>query len=577
MTFQDQIDLLYRSTVITKIGEIAYIKPYEITPNGVFRCKYTTDANGQETVSERLPVCSKPILPTSIYDNKDEAVQKVEVSMWEKKRSRWIRTIVNRSVLTNKNKVLQLADNGFPIGSDNAGYVAKYFLSVLSEHDEKLPRTASRSVMGWAEAEKDGKAETVFMPYTDALAFDGDDTYRSLYTCISERGDRDAWVRTMGDLRLEPVQNAHTNIPIRLMLAASFASPMLELIGENPFVLHLFAPTGQGKTVALMVAASVWGDPAQGKMIRSLNMTMNSMLSTAAFLNNMPFFGDELQTLKSRWLKSYDQIVMQLTEGVDRGRMQNAQLLKSKSWRNAFVFTGEDPIIKDSSGGGVVNRVVQIEAEGKIVSNGNRIANFVKKNYGLVAREWTDYLRSEQDSIGDMYNMTFQVLMDNCGTTDKQAGAMALLWIADTLASDLFWGGEPKLQLEDLKPFLASVKQVDIAERAWDFVVNAIAECGENFNDGARQRWGKVDGSIVWINKTVLNRIMSDAGYDFDAVKKRWMAEGRIVADKDGRYAHYKSIGNVTGRYVQLIVPSEDEPNRAEQTELTDYHGDLPF
>ena len=574
MTFQDQIELLYRSTVITKIGEIAYIKPYEITQNGVFRCKYTTDANGQETVSERLPVCSKPILPTSIYDNKDEAVQKVEVSMWEKKRSRWIRTIVNRSVLTNKNKVLQLADNGFPIGSDNAGYVAKYFLSVLSEHDEKLPRTASRSVMGWAEAEKDGKTETVFMPYTDLIAFDSGDTYSDLFNCISERGDRSEWIRAMKDLRAEPVRNSHLNIGIRLLMAASFASPIIELIGENPFVVHLFAPTGEGKTVSLMVAASIWGNPARGKLIRSLNMTMNAMLSTAAFLNSLPFFGDELQTLKSRWMKSYDQIVMQLTEGIDRGRMQNTTLLKSRSWGNAFIFTGEDPIIKESSGGGVVNRVIQIEADGKIVSNGNKIANLVKKNYGLVAREWVEYIRSEQDSIGDMYNMTFSVLMDNCGTTDKQAGAMALLWIADTIASDLFWNGEPKLQLEDLKPFLASVKQVDIAERAWDFVVNSIAECGENFNDGARQRWGKVDGSIVWINKTVLNRIMSDAGYDFDAVKKRWMAEGRIVADKDGRYAHYKSIGNVTGRYVQLIVPSEDEPS---QIELTDYHGDLPF
>lgn len=574
MTFENQIETLYRCSVITKIGEIAYIKPYEITQNGVFRCKYTTDANGQETVSERLPVCTKPILPTAIYDNKDESVQKVEVSMWEKARRRWTKTVVNRSVLTNKNKVLQLADNGFPIGSDNAGYVAKYFLSVLSEHDEKLPRTASRSVMGWCETEKDGTVETVFMPYTDALAFDGDETYRSLFACISERGDRDAWVRTMGELRLEPVQHKTVNIPIRLMLAASFASPMIELIGENPFVLHLFAPTGKGKTVALMVAASVWGDPAQGKMVRSLNMTMNSMLSTAAFLNSMPFFGDELQTLKSRWLKSYDQIVMQLTEGVDRGRMSNATLLKSKSWRNAFVFTGEDPILKESSGGGAVNRVVQIEADGKIVSNGNKIANFVKRNFGLVGREWVEHIRSEQNTLAEMYNMTFSVIMDNCGTTDKQAGAMALLWIADTMASDLFWSGEPKLQLDDLKPFLASVKQVDIAARAKDFTINAIAEFRPNFDEDARVQYGAIENGVVWFNKTILQRILSDAGYDFDAIKKRWKADGFLIPNGHDKYAWYTSKNKATAYYVKLNVPSEDEPT---QGELTDYHGDLPF
>lgn len=558
MSFTDLLTTEPINRIVTPHNALFLVGSYSIGTDGIHRCKFSEpDENGNRTITERNIVCSKAIVPTAIYDNASESVQKVEVSIWE--RNRWNRIVVNRSVLTNKNKVLQLADNGFPIGSDNAGYVSKYFLSFLSDNDELLTRRISTSAMGWCETDS-GK---VFMPYTDAIAFDGEDSYKHLYASITSRGNQIEWIDFMRSLRTE--QNGSVNLPIRMMMAASFASPIVELIGENPFVLHLFAPTGKGKTVALMVAASVWGDPSNGRMIRSLNMTNNSMLSTAAFLNNLPFFGDELQTLKSRWNKSYDQIVMQLCEGVDRGRMQNNMLLKTKSWKNAFIFTGEDPIIKESSGGGTVNRVVQIEAEGKIVQNGNRTANFVKANYGLVGKEWIEYISSVPD-IPNRYNELFQTILSETNTTDKQAGAMAILLTADELASKLFWQGEPELTVSDVKCFLASQKQVDIAERAWDFIVNALAEYGANFDETAKVRFGSRDGETVWINKSALQRIMSDAGYDFDAIKKRWKTSGHLeTKELNGKevYAWYKSINGDTAYYVKLNIPKELEEFRS--------------
>jgi uncharacterized protein (DUF927 family) len=417
--------------------------------------------------------------------------------------------------------------------------------------------------MGWAELD----GQRVFMPYTDALSFDGEDAYKHLYDSISERGTLDEWVAFMRDVRSESIE-------MRLTMAASFASPLIELIGENPFILHLWAETGSGKTVALMTAMSIWGDPQNGKMLRSLNMTMNSMLSTAAFLNSIPFAGDELQTLKSRWLKSYDQIIMQLTEGVDRGRMQNDRLLRTKSWRNSFIFSGEEPIIKASSGGGAVNRVIQIEVDSKrkITSRGNEVANFVRQHYGAVGPAWVDFLRSEQVDLRELYNFSFCEILKQSDTTDKQAGAMAILFLADNLASQLFWPDERVLQIEDVLPFLASKKQVDITERAFDYVMGVVAENAANFKEGALHQWGDLDDDAVRINKTVLIRIMSDAGYDFDACKKKWSRTGKMQT-VDDRYSRYASINGVRGHYVTLIVPSEDD----EQPKLNDYKGDLPF
>lgn len=545
-------------------NELHIIGSYAISNREVFKVTLgEKDQDGTRPITDKKPVCSKPILPTAIYDNQDEAVQKVEVSYWNKGGTVQHKTVVNRSVLTNKNKVLQLADNGFPIGSDNAQYVANYLNSVLCAYDEQLPRRSSKSNMGWCHTD-DG--EMVFMPYTDKLAFDGEETYRHLYNAISERGSRADWCAFMRELRSDPLGvNADTNVPLRLVMAASFASPMVELIGENPFVVHLFAPTGQGKTVTLMVAMSIWGDPRNGALVRSLNMTVNSMLSTTAFLNNLPFAGDELQTLKSRWNKSYDQIVMQLTEGVDRGRMNGSVLLRTKTWKNAFIFTGEDPIIKASSGGGTANRVIQIEADGKLVRNGNKTFNFVKRNYGLVGREWVELLRSEPN-LTEAYNDIFNEIVDKVNTTDKQAGAAAILLLADNLASERFFPGERKLWIDDIKPYLASVQQVDIADRAWNFVGDYLSEHAENFKDDGTSKihWGRTDGTdTVYVNKTVLLKAMSDAGYDFDAVKKRWEADGRLERGKQG-IAHYMSICGIKAYYIKLIMSDLTEEKLSE-------------
>ena len=553
------------SAIAEQRNELYIIGQYAITNRNVFKVTLgEPDQNGTRPITDKKPVCSKPILPTAIYDNQDEAVQKVEISYWNKGGTVQHKTVVNRSVLTNKNKVLQLADNGFPIGSDNAQYVANYLNSVLCAYDEQLPRRSSKSNMGWCHTD-DG--EMVFMPYTDALAFDGEETYRHLYNAISERGSKADWCAFMRELRSDPLgASTDCNVPLRLIMAASFASPMVELIGENPFVVHLFAPTGQGKTVTLMVAMSIWGDPNNGKLTRSLNMTMNSMLSTTAFLNNFPFAGDELQTLKSRWNKTYDQIVMQLTEGVDRGRMNGSVLLRTKTWRNAFIFTGEDPIIKASSGGGTANRVVQIEADGKLIRNGNKTANFVKRNYGLVGREWVELLRSEPN-LTELYNDIFNEIVSNVDTTDKQAGAAAILLLADNLASDAFFHGERKLWIDDIKPYLASVQQVDIADRAFSFVCDYLAEHSENFTEQGRICWGEIDGDSVYVNKTALLKAMADSGYDFDAVKKRWQADGRLELNGHGKTAFYRSIGGIKAYYVKLNM-----------TELTEEKmSDLPF
>ena len=496
-------------------------------------------------------VSRKPILPIAIMDNVDVGVQKVQIGIWDL--GRWKKIVVEREVLTNSSKIIKLANQGVPVGTDNSRTMAQYFNDLLAEYDEKLPRNPARSVMGWVEQDE----KRLFMPYEAGIDFDGEDSYKYLYDAIKQRGTLQEWVDYCLPHRL--------CIEIRLVMAAAFASPLIELVGENPFVMHLWGGTGTAKTVSLLIAASIYGDPKPGKLVRTMDMTANAMRGTAAFLNSIPFCGDELQTIKSKWNGSYDQLIMQITEGIDRGRMKYNSIEDIKSWKCSFLFTGEEPCVKAGSGGGVANRVIQIEVSKKLVDDGNAVANFFRTHYGTAGPEYIGALQSGLFDIDGIYRSYFSDLIKT-DTTDKQAGAMALMLTGDKIAHDVFWPDEPEMTTDMVVQYLASAKQVDVSERAYQYVCGVISENSCNLSDASRIVWGQAnEDGTAYINRSVLARILTDAGYDFEACKKAWERNGYLLKRADGRFSHSVKLNGIVTNCIKLNLP------------MADYIGAVPF
>lgn len=479
-----------------------------------------------------------PIVPIAVYENLDSKFEKIEVALF--KNNRWKTIIVEREKLANANKVISLANYGVEVNSNNSKLLVTYFADVISASLLTLPHKDARSVLGWVG--------DIFVPYEDSIAYDGDENYRFLYNSIGASGNGLEWITQTKKWR--------ENLELRLVMDASFASPLIERIGENCFCLHLWGGTGSGKTVALMVGASIWGNPANGKMVRTMNMTANSMMTTASFLNNLPFFGDELQTIKSRW-GNYDNLIMTITEGIDRGRMSYDKVNETKSWKCAFIFTGEEPCVKSSSSGGAKNRVIEIECAGKLIENGNATANFVKANYGFAGERFTDYVKSLP--LTEMYSEIFTDIINSVDTTDKQAGSMAILLLADRLACELFYADEKPLTVNDVKQYLASEKEVDVTERAYQFIVSVISENVRNFTGDGYSLWGTFDGKSVFVNKSVLERLLNDNGFDFSAVKAKWLKRGYMIAGHGGRARWRKTIGGSVVDCVKIRLPDEEK------------------
>ena len=503
-----------------------------------------------------------PIVPVTILTNIDTKTEKVEIAFY--KYGHWKNIIVPKSTIASKTNIVKMSDSGIEVNSENARNLVIYLSDVISRNLHRIPRKDAKSVMGWIGEE--------FAPYTNSITFDGDENYKHLFNAISCKGSLQDWIDFCKPLR--------ENLQMRLMMAASFASPCIELVGENPFVLHMYGKTGGGKTVSLMVAMSIWGDPSMGELTRTMNMTNNSMMATAAFLKNIPFAGDELQTIKNRWA-NYDQLIMQVTEGIDRGRMSFDKLNELKSWKCAFLFTGEENCVKHGSGGGVVNRVIAVEIEGKLVENGNVSVNFVKQHYGNAGKAFIDVLRNH--NVKEMYADLFSRIIsdEEISTTDKQAGAMALILLGDELARQTFWPEEEPIQLSSVKNYMVADEVVDASERAYDYLCDAIAENRNSFDSKAKEIWGTYEEAIsdkmpdkAYIIKKRLEKVLADGGFDLGAVMKSWLEKGYMLRCNEQCIRFSKYVDKNTYSAYCIVIPKVEQENELEDLPDTD---ELPF
>ena len=497
-----------------------------------------------DVTAQGVPVtsvaCPHPILPVERYINIDTDTEKVKLEFF--KDGRWREVTVDNGTVLNKNSITQLADRGILVTSESAKDLVRYMSDVISLNAQEIPLYRSIGRLGWIEGD--------FIPYNDSVKYDGDADFKSIYENVRVCGDFMTW--------LEHIKELRKDINIRLALAASFASPLIEVVGALPFILHLWGTTGFGKTVSLMVASSVWGNPEMGCLTRTMNMTANAMARTACFLYNIPFCADELQQIKTNW-GTYDSLVMYLTEGIDRGRAKaKGGVEQTKTWRNSFIFTGEEPITKGVSGGGVKNRVIEIECENKIIQDGNYTANLVKANYGHAGMLFIAYLshliETDKQSIIEEYKTLFKGILEATDTTDKQALSMALMLLADKLACECIFKDDP-LTIAQVKQYLVPESAVRIEDRAYDELIALISRNVNKFNEFSADSWGRISDDVATINKQVLEQELSRMGFDFGSVKKGWDKKGYIIKNTAGRYVHQTRVNGIKGNYIKIQLP----------------------
>lgn len=502
--------------------------------------------------------CPHPIMPVERLVNIDTGEEKLQLAF--RKGTIWRKIIVSKTVLASSNKVTELAGSGIAVTSQNARAFIQYISDMENMNYYLIPEKKSIGRFGYIPDEG-------FSPFVDGLIFDGDANFKAMFQTVRSRGSETKWLETAAEVR-------EMSTTVKIILAASFASVLLEPLNCLPFFVHLWGvDSGTGKTVALMVAASVWGDPAVGAYVKTFDGTVVGMEKTAAFLNNLPFCLDELQLAKdSKGRTTFD--VYKLAQGVGRTRgNRSGGVDLTPTWRNCILTTGESPLTGMASGAGAVNRVIDIECKSAqaVIKDGMRISGAVKRNYGFAGRKFVErlYQPGVIDQVSERYRELFRILSDR-DTTEKQAMAAAAIILADELACQWIFSGQQPLTIEQVSEFLASKAAVSAGDRGYKYLCDWVTQnsnklCGRSENPNI-EVLGALEDGRAYIIRSVFERILQDAGYSTAAMIS-YLKQSNLIETRGRANTKGKRINGIPTECFCLRLPSVELDDEADPDE----------
>lgn len=493
----------------------------------------TIDRNGE------VVACSHPIMPVQRLINIDSDTEKLKLAY--KKGTRWRSIIADKKMLAGNNSILQLADYGVAVNSENSRHLVRYLADIEAMNYERIPELNSVGRLGWIR-------DNEFSPYVDNLVFDGDATFKHFFESVKKKGSADKWLEVAETVR-------HGNsVPARIILAASFASVLVEKCGGLPFFVHLWGNTEGGKTVALMLAASVWANPRMGEYVHSFNATGVAQELSATFVNSLPLILDELQIIKEK--RDFDQMIYQLAEGVGRQRgAKTGGLQKVGTWNNCIITSGEMPIFTDASGGGAVNRIIDVEYTENLFENPVYVAETIKKNYGHAGQKFIECINNNEAlELARAKQKEYIRLLQASESTDKQSMAASMILAADFLAERFLFNDGIVLTVEDISLFLTTKKEVSQALRGYEYLMDTVTMNTAKFIPNANENteiWGAIDEEYVYIISTKFSELLREGGFNPVSVSS-WLKKNSLIECEPKRKDKVKKISGMSRRCVWL-------------------------
>jgi putative DNA primase/helicase len=174
---------------------------------------------------------------------------------------------------------------------------------------------------------------------------------------FSMRGDLESWKKEIaGPCAGNPV--------LILSVCCAFAGPLLEKVGVGGGGVHLVGDSSSGKSLAQLVAATVFGDPE--RFAASWDATKGGIEIEAASRNNTILILDEIKRANPKWVQ---EIAYAIANGVGKGTMTKDREARAKlTWRLLFLSSGERSLAEHAalsgnpSHAGAELRIVDINA-----------------------------------------------------------------------------------------------------------------------------------------------------------------------------------------------------------------------
>lgn len=270
----------------------------------------------------------------------------------------------------------------------------------------------------------------------------------SVATCFYQIGTLAEWQQ-----HISAPSADHSRLVFSISVA--FAGQLLEPLNEQSGGFHIRGNSSSGKSTALKIAGSVWGNSQQ--VIRQWRATSNALEGIAA-MHNDGFLGlDEISQCDP---KDVGNTIYMLSNGQGKARMQRTGATKPVTqWRVLFLSNGEKSLdsimgqIGKRTNAGQEIRLADIPADAghnlgifDPLPRGQRPADYAEQlqqaaanYYGSAGIAWLEYLTNDKAAATEQAKLLIQQFMqhyanDKSGQVQRVAKRFALVAAAGELA-----------------------------------------------------------------------------------------------------------------------------------------------
>ena len=503
-------------------------------------------------------VCRTPVILSKRLKSLDTGKEKIEICY--KRDNEWNYEIMERSKVFNSRTIVELADLGITVTSENSKHIVKFLGLLEAANYDLIKKVKCASQFGWYGKE--------FLPgAAKEIVIDVDSNSRKWVEAYTVDGDRSAWISEMAKNR--------ANLGFRFVLACSYAAPMVKLIGHRIFITHLWGDSKNGKTAVAKAALSIWGDP--DGLMGSFNATRVGLERMAGFFNDLPLVIDEKQVAGNKQ-EFLDTLVYMISSG--QGRLRGTKtggLQSQKQWRCIAITTGEEPLTTNTSMTGVSTRTLELNIPlFPDEESAEAMHEFVASNHGHTGFEFTQRLMMAQVDYKAIYKDIVEKLKCFIGIKSKShITSVALACTADYFSSIWFYGEQTETALvqsvnlgEYIMSQLVGVEDSNINTQSLEFIESWIPSNNIKFRSAGNYDYGfykTINGQqIACIYPHVLDEALKKYGFPqrktIDSLIKKERLRTVFESDRM-RYQIYARhpIDQTKSRMYQFVLDYDNE------------------
>ncbi len=523
--------------------------------------KYTKD--GPVRISNNL------VLITGIINNLDDDTEKLKLKL--KKKNKEKEGIFLKSQVYGS--PMELANFGIPINVTNSRSMIKYLADLEAENEDTIPIIKAVSKLGWRE----GK----FIPFSkdSDIVVDIDYKLQKWVNAYTPKGNLEDWI--------EKIKPFRENKIFRFIMSASFAAPLLNLIGHRIFIVFNWGESRGGKTAGLKAALSVWGNPDD--LTLTFNTTAVGIERLAGFYNDLPLGLDEKQVNKSQ--SDIEKIIYMLASGISRIRgNKTGGVQQMNFWNTIVLSTGEETISSTNTNTGVQTRCLEIEGSpfDRNEKSASKMYHIIKDEYGTAGPFFIDKVIKEygDNNYHDLKEKHNEIVDKLTVSTSNDIlsyiSSVAIVTLADILIGKWLFNESEETSIEMAQFILEKLDKsndIDIVDKCYEYIVSWLKGHHKQFDrvkksltkaektelelnpendvveDSRTTSLGIYNEGTYYVLRNVLEDLLKSRGYSYYKITKEFANRGYIIPKKgeDGQIISVSTEKKFRGSNVRMF------------------------